>query len=686
MPQSVNTNRDNIISFTPISTQKIRIKLTANDSNNTWGVSQIYVYKAENTKYKLYLDTGESDPSTDPTTIPYIYTGGPYVKSFNNLSNSSPRPIGPLNISRQRLLDAVNYIVGLCSSIEVEENNTIGFQPMEWWLSADDDNSFNIREQKGDDKSSAIIFQSGINLGSCDFQSWIDDSVQNIYMVGQGEQKKLEDTSLWIKSKDASGSATNGLPLIDAEKYVRTFFEDIAQDKSIIINDSDYPAIGNILGSANLTINAMPRVQLMISLTKDNYVSFDCSSNSNQPNSYDVGDTISIVDSINGIGVESNKNPYDLTNGIYRIQNIDVSVSEGIGEDIQITLGYPNYKFQDELQTMYRNIKSMGAVGTFNSDWSAEGTDKKLLDARLISAQSQYSVNAQNDKIAQSIAYDGNNWATIDNNISESAATNTISSRFLWGTNYFGIQSSQDNDIHRLQVALIGNLVQYYDGSNVIDGGDAADINMYWNPHMSMDFKICDGVFVDIAQAQWQYDHWTSGEYTRIGLATTDGTYGFWFMFIRNNVTSDPALFDVYVQWSLPNGSTNFSIDDCMNYPTGTNLGSYLKTIVANQRYKIEILTQSDPKFIATQTPNVQFNLFEYKSMMTTNSQGLNLTYVQLTYPTIGICVDNQIYNMVVKPLYCELYNKAHGNSLAPNMMYFYNFVTDWKVLQISAQ
>jgi hypothetical protein len=706
MPQvyNVTTNPyppDIIISFPSISTQKVRIRLTGSYAS-PWGISQIYIYKPETIKYRPYLDSTETDPSTPPATDPYVYTGGPYIHAFNNQLSTIANPIGPLNMSRQRMLDVVNYLIGLSSDTSIGENEVVGFLPFEWWLSYDANNTFNIKNQKGSDKTGTIIFQDGVNLGSCNYNQFIDDTVQNVYVVGQGEQKKLQDTSLWVKSEKATGNATNGQPLANAEKTVRTFFEDAIQDKTIVIDDYKYPAIGNMVGSSNLTINAMPRVQLNITLSKDTYTSMD----------YDVGDVVTVIDSLNGI------------NGTYRIQNIDKTIQADIGEDITITLGYPNYKFEDELQHMYRNMKSFGIVGTFNDDWSAEGTDKKLLDARLISQQSQFSQNAENDKMSQNIAYNSTLWNTYTVQYSSPSVPSYASdNHFFWGSGWFGMSAhtqagawdGTNLNSWFMQTVLKGNVVDYYNPNqepvapHLVHGCDAANISMTWNPHLTMEIKLLDGLYSDIAGASWNYGHWNrgdnpatvNGDYCRIGMSDEGGVTGFWFMFVKisSDVIGDPdfaspALFDVFVQWTLADGTTNFDRDafnwenkslyGSMNSPNGT----YIKTILGNTRYKIEMVTQSDPDFIATQTPNVKFNLYEYKTTLSTTNEGLTLNYVQLSYPTLGIVVNSSIALMTVKPLECEMFNLAQQTSAndGPSAVNFYNWNTEWTVKRVSTE
>lgn len=702
------TNPDIIVSFPPIYTQKVRLRITADYASAPWGISQIYVYKKEDIKYRPYLDSTESasDPSlvyphrqTDDPTV-YTYAGGPYIKAFSDETTTSTKQIGPLNMSRQRMLDAINYIVGLCSDTTVGDNNTVGFAPFEWWLEFDDDNTFHIKNQKGTDKSASIVFETAVNIGECDYQQFIDDTVQNIYMVGTGEQKKLQDTSLWVRSVNATGFATNLQPLADAEKTVRTFYEDAVQDKTIIIDDSNYPAVGNIIGCANLTINAMPRVQITLKLNKDEFTSM----------AYDVGDIVTVTDPLNGIG------PLDLAGGKYRIQNIEKTIQADSGEVVSITLGYPNYKFEDELQTMYRNLKSLAIVGTFNSDWTAEGTDKKLLDARLVSKSSQYSQDAQNDKMAQSIPYNSTLWTTAVTHFKSTPVTsNAIDSHFMWGNNdWFGMSSTTGKTNALLLTAiLLGNVVNYYDPntSAVVQGCDASNIQMTWNPHFVMDVKCCDGAYSDMAGASWTYEHWRrgnghlvvseatsttpySGDYCRIGMADQYGN-GFWFMFVKTSDDSGvttPALFDVFVQWKLIDGTTNFDVAtfNYENLAVGSGIdspnGSYIKTITANTRWKIELVSQSDPDFIATNTPNVKFNLYEYKNVLTTTNEGLQLSYTQLTYPSLGIIVNSAIQAMILKPLECEFYNlpqSAPSGGQFSSAINFYKWNTDWTVKQV---
>ncbi len=465
------------------------------------------------------------------------------------------------------------------------------------------------------------------------------------------------------------GLASNGQPLNTAENTVRTFFVDVIEDKTVIINDKDYPAVAKILGCANLTINALPRNQVSVKVTKDLFVSMD-----GKP-AYDVGDIVKLEDDFNNI------------NKSYRIQVIDVTVQEGAGEDITLTLGYPNYKYQDEMQSLYRKLKSYGIVGTFNSDWTAQGTDKQLLDARLISTQSQYSVNAQNEKIAQTMPYNGNLFSTREY-LGDGTYKNVTSSNFMWstGNQWFGVQAGRDNKTHDLQVSLLGTLVQYHNGTQLVDGADAANIHMYWNPHLVMDIKCCDGKYYDLATSVWKYDHWKLGDFVRIGMAKETGDFGFWFMIIKINDNSDDStgMFDVYVQWSLENGVKNFNLAQVSyNNAAGQN-GAYLKTINANHKYKIEMVTESSPDFIAVNKPNVKFNLYEYKTTYQIDNQGVTMNYVQLAYPTMGICSDNGIYSMTVKPLFVQFKTSAYSsNNDKAATVFFYNFQTEWKVQQV---
>jgi hypothetical protein len=87
-------NTDVIHSFAPIQAKALTIRLMQYSSQAAWGVSQVYVYKAETTKYKPCVLDGESAPETSPTANPYVYTGGPYIKGFSNQCENYPRAVG----------------------------------------------------------------------------------------------------------------------------------------------------------------------------------------------------------------------------------------------------------------------------------------------------------------------------------------------------------------------------------------------------------------------------------------------------------------------------------------------------------------------------------------------------------------------------------------------------------------
>lgn len=218
IPPVYDNKYPNIIhSFKPIFTDNLRITLEGDYSNNVpWGISQIYVYLADGltpvmtgvddkgvpiytvksdpeNKYRILLHEGETDISTPPDTVPYVYTGGPYIKKILIEDEYTGEPIGPLNVGKQRVLEAVNYVMGLCSTDS--ELGYGSFTPYEWWIDMDDDNTFHVAKRKGVDKSDSIIFESGVNMGLCDYRVFVNDTVQRVYVVGQGEQKKLQDTS-----------------------------------------------------------------------------------------------------------------------------------------------------------------------------------------------------------------------------------------------------------------------------------------------------------------------------------------------------------------------------------------------------------------------------------------------------------------------------------------------------------
>lgn len=475
--------------------------------------------------------------------------------------------------------------------------------------------------------------------------------------------------------------------LHNAENDVRTFYEDVIQNKTVIIDEHHGPVVGTVIGRANLSINAKPRTQLVINLTKDTFTSAE-----GDELAYDVGDTVSVVDSLNDIDLK------------LRIYNIEKSVREGIGEEIVITLGYPNYKYQDTLQQMYSNIKTLGVVGTLNNDWTAEGTDRKLLDARRISKASQQTVNAQNDNISQTIAADTQDWWWTYDNEEERNDDHQYGQEFLWGNNYMGFMGvSGDNNIgqqHKISAVLKGNIVPVHDPNN--DKTMPIDIPMWTCPHFIIDIKCCDGIFSDVANAEWKYNRWTceevnygtntyNSDYCRLGLGAEDGVAGFYFL-IRK-ARESPSQFDIYMIYIFSDGTNNLtpstpitSIEQIDSAILFKNYGTFLKTIKSNRKYRLEIITESDPKFIATATPNVQFNIYEYTEMIKSGDT-TNLDYQLKKYPTMGIVQNQSIPDELVKAFYGEFRTTCHGKDSGidsdQSIIYFYNFKTEWRVLEL---
>jgi hypothetical protein len=79
-------------------------------------------------------------------------------------------------------------------------------------------------------------------------------------------------------------------------------------------------------------------------------------------------------------------------------------------------------------------------------------------------------------------------------------------------------------------------------------------------------------------------------------------------------------------------------------------------------------------------------NLIEYKNVLTTTNDGLQLNYIQLTYPSLGIIVNNAIQGMIVKPLQCDFYNLAQSapsSGQFSSAVNFYKWNTEWTIKQV---
>jgi hypothetical protein len=95
---------------------------------------------------------------------------------------------------------------------------------------------------------------------------------------------------------------------------------------------------------------------------------FQVSKDDYSPLAYDVGDLVTVTDSLLGISSST------------KIYNIDCGVDADQGEKIVITCGAPYEDVKLIWQNIFNRLKTLERVGVIKADWTAEGTDSSAVD------------------------------------------------------------------------------------------------------------------------------------------------------------------------------------------------------------------------------------------------------------------------------------------------------------------
>ena len=181
-----------------------------------------------------------------------------------------------------------------------------------------------------------------------------------------------------------------------------------------------------------------------------------------------------------------------------RLMNIEKAIDNN-GEVFTLTLGYPMYRYEDEIQEIYNQLKKIGAVGVIKPDWTAQGIDQTQMNADSISATSEFSKSAKNEEATVDKDIRNPQWS-VD---SPSGTLNDYSDskhyQYATPTNGHGMEWRKTNDWMALlgpteagiksaiRVAIIGN----EDTTGSVKG-ETFDIGMERNPSVVFEIKCCE--------------------------------------------------------------------------------------------------------------------------------------------------------------------------------------------------
>ena len=670
-------NLAKLLNTTTPTINNIRIRITGDDSDHGWAISQVYVYGATEIRLRPFLG-GVNYPSDGSYPIAYPsntvapddapalgahYTGGPYINYVNIdlvdfVNRDIATPVGPINISRSRVLDAINFVVQQCYELE--------YATYEWWLDPDttSGNIMHISDQKGSDKSQngdgTITFEkaneptadpSHGKAGGVKREKYIDDTVQRVYVVGEGEQKTQQEASVWVENADAMDE-------------LGTFYEELDHEKSLTPDQKGNPSVAELIGEVYLMKNAVKRDQTVVKVTKDPYDTMD----------YDTGDEVSVVDNLTKT----------IATEFMRILNIDKDIDSN-GEVVTIylgqTVGSARYRFEDEMQNIYGQLRKIGAVGVIKPDWTAQGIDQTQIDANSISKKSDFEKSAKNeeasaDKDIRSAAWDINpdpassDYKDYDPSGGKKYQSVPSTHGMYWNktSDWMQLQGPTDDAgvPHSLRVAIVQDDLQ-----------DILDITMDRNPSVVFEVKCYE------VQDGGTPTYWKDGDYFVAGIRgnSTDGyddvpSYdaviagtatkvlkGFWFY-----GTKLGGIIKLYACYNL----TGNAADTQMKYIRDIKVGAQ-NTLDALQKYRLEIVcdnTMTMPNGDITSNPNgtVTFNVYD---LNTPDGSG-----EKNPATVIGLFNGTDPASITVVPLWALISGTKGTNQRC--QLYIYRYKTEW--------
>lgn len=662
-----NVYKDIIHSWQPRTMNNLKISITEDDANHGWEITQIYLYKTDDLKYrvvsdglsqteiKITLSSGGYTPCVNEdigrqvfvtnlgaTIGPLVsydndlrewrvnssisiplealfnvnidsgigvgvlavdsvscYSGGPYITIGAELTPSFEYsvPLEPMNIAKNRLFDV---LWDLCVAI----NDS--YMPYEWWVDYDADNTFHIGSRRGYDKSSTVSFVTGINMEGVKYPKSSRDCYQRCQVVGSGEGNTQDNTSSFWESDE------------DAMDIVHGFIEDIVAQKQIV-----NPKLANSYAKVKLKLDASPTRKNAIScvLSKDTYETFDYTDPSDTT-TYNVGDDVTITDLFTNL------------DGSFRIYNIAKAI-DNMGEHITLIIQAPHLDIKNIWKQVWKELKSLGIVGTIAQDWAGEGTQSSQVAADKVSTL--FSVTAKNEEVntepssspkwwftgypTAHTAPNGADWNAADNNLVIYGGTGGIGDIEV-EARYEPITGSPDSSVNPILIEV--------------------DIPMNKEPNFTGEFKIWEP---DIVQSPSDWSAWQNNDFVEFGIYDTYTDTGFKF-----RVKKESGQFLIYAVYVI-NGVEQEAKKIC-SLLSSTSISNSFK-------YKVEIITD-----YSSPINTVTFNVYDE---VADSTNPISVVFIK-------------IQDVTVRPIYIHAY--GDGSSVNKRcIMHFYNLKCERKVM-----
>lgn len=463
--KSNNICKDIIESWQPITCKYVKIRITE-DAPYEWHISQIYVYQADDRKYCIW-NHGSGD-----TLGPYLsgnFVADDYVTTVNN-------SIAPLNLGFGRLNESIQEVLNRCHEGYINWEAWVDFETLD----------FHFAERRGSDKSNTISFIKGVNIGKIDKNTDQRNCVSRAKIVGKSESKISDEVSSdWVSNSTV-------------ETSLGTFYESAESIKSVSNLQT-----ANVLANVETTVKGQAEILYEIEITNDTY----------DPLAYDVGDDVTIIDSLTGI------------NGAYRIikivKDIDGDNNELITLYASTSLNASKYQdISNEFAKIRKQLKDIGFGINIVEDWLASGAQGNKIDSDKLTET--WTKSAKNEEQFAPKNETDPAWYTTGTPLNNPVTGQNL----LCYDDWFVIKGSK-------VINTTGTLRGYVknDGSTTSSETGSPTIGYINNPKFSVDIKV----WVDGVNPETKATSWREGDQLIIGMGNTDFSSYFGFAINKYN-------------------------------------------------------------------------------------------------------------------------------------------------------
>ena len=719
-----NQYPDIIHSWCPQTMSNIKIIVDDEEDDHGWEITQIYVYKTDITKFKVVLDscldipdeyklsfnsggyndtvdtdiglevyhnsygTGSTGPNyigilldadddimewrvdiTGGHYIPHVgdtivlathdggagsgsgnlasaaisvYSGGPYIYLDDaniDLSIFDPQElywIGPTNIPKARLSDILWDIAVLVND---------DYVPFEWWISYPSTDprglcigDFHIGPRRGSDKSDSVLFSTEENMESVKYQQSSRDTYQRCQVIGTGEGKNQDNTSsFWQNDQDAMDE-------------IQGFLEDIVTQKQV-----SGGRIANRYAKVQLKLDASPKRKNAITCVvgRDPYIQ----SSDGVSGHYDCGDDVGILDFLTGLG------PDDPQGGVYRIWNTQVTGDDN-GEHVTLTVQAPYLDINNIWKSIYKQLKTLGAVGVIAQDWAGDGTNTDQVSSEKLT--DLFSVSAKNDVIDVGVGSTDPKWY----------GPNTVGSGADWKSDSGNLSIHGGNSSGGLVWVEARYSTQYDLSGNKLTS-QTVDISMTQEPKFTTTFQIYQGY----NNAHSEYDIWNVYDFVDFGMFDHDyftgsDAYGNGAGFLIRVICEGAGIYNAYAIFCYEVGDYHMTTAQLQ----AVGKAKFICGLNPLKKYKAIIEVEDNSGNYGNPFPEVLVSITD-----TTITNPIPNTAVWTQFNTVAMQTASSFFNyFTVRPIYIFAFGYAPAGYRC--QMFFYNIKCQINVITETTQ